>query len=160
MNNIRIHKLDLKRDENLEYYNIFDLHNSLMDEWNSLNNDFHKWKQPKLFMFYEKEKIRSYYKPIEDLQNQYITWNNLATNFLNKPNLRFSEGVNKDIGFIHYTSSLSDTKNHLSNNMVLIINNFKTIQERYKSKVNFIIAIFSATISTIGLGIALWTIFN
>lgn len=158
MSNVRIHKLGLNKDDNPNYYDIVDKHNDLMKGWNRLNKDFNDWKQPKLFLFCEKGHIRSYYKPISDLQTKYLDWNKLATNFLYKPNFIFSEGFNKDIGFIHYLNILTDMKNHLSNNMVLLINNFVKIQERYKSKINFIIAIFSATISTIGLGIALWTI--
>lgn len=160
MSNVRIHKLDLKRDDNPEYYGIIDNHNDLMKEWNRLNIDFLNWRHHKLFLFCEKNQIRSYYKPFEIFQNQYIEWNKLATTFLNKPQLTFDEEVNKEIGFIHFTGRLNDTKNHLSNNMVLITNNFIKIQEVYKSKINFIIAMLSATISTIGLGIALWTIFN
>lgn len=160
MSNVRIHKLDLKRDDNPEYYDIIDEHNDLMKEWNRLNRDFISWRHPKLFIFCEKGKIRSYYKPFEDLQNLYIKWNGAATNFLNKPKLIFDENVNKDIGFIHFMGRLNDTKNHLSNNMVLITNNFIKIQEVYKAKINFSIAMFSATISTIGLGIAFWTIFK
>lgn len=160
MSDIRKHRLDLIRDDNPEYYNICNLHNNLMDVWNKLNDDFHKWKQPKIFLHFEKEKIRSYYEPFKDLQNQYIEWNRLATNFLNKPKLIFDRKVNKDIGFIHFTNRLNDTKNHLSSNMILITNNFMKIQERYKSKVNFRIAILSATISSIGLWIALWSLFQ
>ncbi len=160
MNNIRYPIPELIREDNPDYYKIIDLHNTIMDEWNRLNDDFHKWKHLKIFLFYEKEKIRSYYKSFDDIQEEYLKWNKLATNFLNDPNLNFKKGNNRDTVFIHYTNRLADIKNHLSNNMVLLINNFKVIQERYKSKVNFNIAIFSATISTIGLWIALCTIFK
>jgi hypothetical protein len=155
---INQYKIGLEKKDNPEYYDILRKHNEIMSEWNTINKEFQKLKQPKLFLMCYKSKMKSFNIPLENLTCKYIEWNNLATSFLNKPNFSFDANNDRMLSFIHYSRILSDTINRLSNNMDLIMNNYVKIQNQYSNQLNFNIAVFSTIISFCGLCVALWTI--
>lgn len=156
---VRKHTLGLDRKDNDEFYKIFDEHNDIMEKWNDINKQFHRLKQPVLFLFCYSSKLKTFYKPIEDLQKEFLNWNKKANNFLNKPHFIFSGNQERQLGFLHFTNILSVQINRLNNNMTMIADNFIKIQNNHKNQKNFLIAIFSTFISLCGLALAIYSIY-
>jgi hypothetical protein len=157
-NKVRLHNIGLSEELNPEYFRLFQQHNNIMQKWNEINKKIHLFKQPKLFLFRQKSRFKKLYKPLEELQKEFLEWNKDVENFLTEPKLQFRNDQESKIGFSHFISLLTDIKNTLDNHMVLIADNFVKIQSRHSNQVNFKIAIISAMISTAGLIIALYTI--
>lgn len=151
------HKLNLKMESNPEYYSIIEDHNLLMTDWNRLNLEIFKTKQPKLFLLCHKKNLLRIGQEIYSLQNKFLIWNSKASDFLNNPHLIFHEDEESEIGFHHFTATLRDIKNTLDNRMVMIATNFNKLQDIHSNQVNFIIATVSFVLTFIALIITLLT---
>lgn len=145
------HKLNLKKEVNIEYYDILEKHNALMDEWNRIALRISKMRQPKLFLFGYKKRLQDLGQELLILQKDFLNWNAKAGDFLANPHLIFTENDERELGFIHYTSLLRDMRNKLDNYMVLIAMNYNILQDLYSNRVNFIIAITSFLLTFAGL---------
>jgi len=152
------HKLGLKKENNIEYYEIIDGHNSLMDEWNRLNKKIHEMKQPILFLFRHKKRLQELGRDILELQEKFLEWDKKAGNFIIKPHLIFSENDEREIGFVHFTAVLRDIRSKFDNQMIMIATNFNELQHGHSNQVNFIIAVASFALTYVGLILALLTI--
>ena len=86
---VNTHKIGLSRDDNPMFFEIINKHNIIMDKWNDINGQLHDLRQPKIFLFCQKARLRSFYKPMEELQKGFLEWNKLATEFLEKPSFVF-----------------------------------------------------------------------
>ncbi len=157
--NFNIKKIGLKEDDNPDFYKLISNHNVLISEWDRINKIILSLKIHKLCPFKSKTDISSILNNIGQLQIDYKKWENSVIKFLDKPKLIFEKEYNSEVSFLYFTERLSDIKINFSFNMNIIANNCILIQESYRSKVNFLIAIISASISTIGLIIAILTIF-
>ena len=145
-----LHRLNLKKEANIEYCDIRETHNALMGEWNRINLQISKMKQPKLFLLGYKKRLQDLGRELIILQKDFLSWNAKAGSFLDKPHFIFTENEG-ELGFIHYTSLLMDIRNKLDNYMVLIGTNYNNLQDFYSNRVNFIIAITSFLLTFAGL---------
>jgi hypothetical protein len=148
---IRPHKLNLKKEDNLLFYEILDEHNAIMSEWNRIGHQLQDIKIPKLISPRFRRRLRSIGLEIQELQKRFLQWNGKAYGLVTKPNYVFSEDEERELGFIHYSGLLQDIRNHVDNRMVMMVSNFNRVQDLYSSQVNFVIAISSFVLTFLGL---------
>lgn len=151
-------KLNLKKESNPEYYSILDEHKSLMTEWNRLNLEIFKIKQPKIILLRHKVYLQRLGLEIYALQKKFLIWNSKVSNFVINPHLIFHEDEESEIGFHHFTAILRDIKNTFDNHMVMIATNYNKVQDIHSNQVNFLIAIASFILTLIALIITFVTI--
>ncbi len=52
-----VHKIKLEKEDNPEYYALFEEYNKLMDRYNSISKNISNFKVPKLLFFRGKKKL-------------------------------------------------------------------------------------------------------
>lgn len=157
---IKINKnnIGLSKEYNLKYFELFTEHNEIMSKFNLLINQINEVKQPKIFLCCNKSKLKSFEKPLKELQKDYLKWLHKVSCFLSDPEITFKNTQDKYIGFSHFICLLIDLKNCLNTNMILIADNLTKKWQTHNNQVNFIIAMLSASVSTIGLAIAIFAL--
>jgi hypothetical protein len=84
-----IFKLNLKREDNTQFYEIIDGYNAILADWNLVNNKLHKLKQAKIFIIQTSRSIRSLIPIMEKLQIDYLHWLEKASALDGKPSFVF-----------------------------------------------------------------------
>ena len=152
----RYHKLDLDKEENKEYYHLVNKCAIVQKQLKFLNDKILNLKQPKIFLFCQKYKIKALYRPIEKLQAIVDSWSQEYTIFMGKPNLTLKNNLDPSIGYMHFTRLLEMMDILIRDKQSTTISNFLRIQERNNNQVNFVIAIISAFLSLVGLLFAIY----
>lgn len=152
----RYYKLDLDKEENPEYYHLRDKCAVIQKQMKLINDKILHLKQPKIFLFCQRYKIKALYNPIEKLQNIVDSWSQEYATFMGKPNLTIKNNLDPSIGYIHFTRLLEMMDILIREKQNTTIANFLKIQERHNNQVNFIIAITSAFLSLAGLLFAVY----
>ena len=152
----RTFKLDIDRNDNPEYYHLRDECAVIQRQIKFINDKILKLKRPKLFLFCQKYRIKSLFKPIAKIQLIVDSWSKEYTTFLGKPNLTLMNNLNPEIGYIHFTRLLEKMDNLIREKQDTTISNYLKIQEVYNNQVNFIIAIVSTLLSLAGLLFAIY----
>ena len=157
---IRKHLISLTKEDNPEYFAILDGHNSLMAEWNRIGKELQGLKQPKIFLWGHKKKLRKIASEVTQLQTQFLAWNKQAYEMITHPKIVLAEGADSQLSFLHYTSLLMDLRNRVGSDMVMIVDNFQRVAGVHSNQLNFLIAVTSFALTFLGLVAALITIWK
>ena len=157
MENVRKHNLNLKEEDNPEYFKLRDKYNSVGRKVIFINDKIIKMKQPKLFIICQKYRIKSFANYMNKLQLLIDDWALHFNNFIQKPNITFSGNEERLLGFMHYMRLIELMDYKINKLFDTAVANFIKVQEHQSNQINFLIAIVSAFISTAGLIIAIFT---
>jgi len=148
-------KIIINKDDNEEFYNLFEEFNNIMDRWNTLNSQLHEFRIPRLWLFGVKNELKKISKDLKELQDDFLVWQEKATKFFIEPNFKIPSESDGDLTFIHMTNVLQYFLSKLNSSMVLIADNNNKAYSDYEDQINFIIAILSFIISIFGLSITI-----
>ena len=157
MENVRKHSLGLKEEDNVDYFKLRDKYNLVGRKIIFINEKIIKMKQPKLFIFCQKYRIKSFANYMNKLQLVVDDWALNFNNFIQKPSITFSGDEERLLGFIHYMRLIELMDYKINKLFDTTVANFIKVQERQSTQINFLIAIVSAFISIAGLIIAIIT---
>lgn len=156
------HNVGLSKEDNPEYFDLFDRRNTLVDEWNELNRSLLDLKQPKVWLRGHESKIGEKGRQSISWENKYLDWDNDARQFLLEPHLTFSGHQERELGYLHFCNRLSDLIFEMMMDKTLLSDNHYKVAQAHLHQVNtisflvsFIIAILSFLIAIIALIIAL-----
>ena len=155
MSDINLHTIGLNKDDNPDYYKFVSNYNIIGRKVSFINEKIISMKQPSIWIFCQKFRIKSFYKTMNKLQLLIDDWSGMYNEFIQKPNLTFSRNEERELGFLHYMRILEQMDTKINKVFDTTVANFVRVQERNSSQINFLIAIFSAFISIAGLILAL-----
>ena len=147
----------MEEKDNPEFYALAKEYNLLMDRWNGYNNQLHKFKVARLFLFRTKHQLIPIGKNIAKLQKDFLDWQRRARGFYTNPRYKIKPELSADLVFLHSTAAMRDLVNRLNSDMVLLYDNYNKMYSQYQNQVNFLIAIIAFVISLIGLVLGITT---
>lgn len=143
--------ISLEEKDNPEYYKLADEYNSLVNQWNGINNKLHKFRIRKIWLFGTKSKLIAIGKEVGKLQESFLDWYARAWDFFTKPHYNIDPNSRGDIIYLHFTSVMGSLSNRMKSDMLLLVENHNKVCSIYKDQINFLIAIGAFSISFIGL---------
>ena len=153
-------RIYLKKEINPDYYEIGEEHGKLMERWNEINNNTHRLKIPKLFLFKAKNKLIKIREEGQELQKDYIAWNKKASNFMLNPKYGFEQNQEgKELAYLQFTDIIRFLVNSMHENMVMLTNNYNNRHSAYREQGNFVIAIIAFCTGLLGLIISIYSTF-
>ncbi|MFQ6008729.1 MAG: hypothetical protein ACE5K8_07245 [Candidatus Zixiibacteriota bacterium] len=152
-------KLSLLEEDNHQYYEILRRYNKIIDEWNELNNELHRFEVPLLFSPKKKILLIQIGKRIQKLQKCWLEHQHKAIDFALKPHFKFPRDTDPAIAIHLFHRNLIDRINHIRQEMTLLTVNFNERMSEVNHSRDFNIAIGSFVLGFIGLIVSLIAVF-
>ncbi|MDA3861028.1 MAG: hypothetical protein PF445_07355 [Melioribacteraceae bacterium] len=158
MSKIELHNTALREEDNQEYYQLVKLHNTIVRKIRILDKKINELRQPFFLIFCHYYKLKSFSTIIAKLKLEINLWNNEFHIFIHEPTLTFGIHEEGILGFLHYTRNLELMNARINKIYDVAVSKISKAKSEQGNQINFLIAIISASLSLIGLIIALKSI--
>ncbi|MFH1374051.1 MAG: hypothetical protein ABII79_09670 [bacterium] len=145
--------------DNREFFDIITASNSVMDEWNNINNELSMHTSGPFYSWNRKRELKKLAKRFGDLQRQWLEDQKAAIRFAVNPQFTFPADTDSSVAFNLNHRLLLDRVNQLRSDMIVLTTNFNIRMAEVEHSRDFTIAIVSAAMGFAGLAMSLLYIF-